>query len=77
VEFVTLGGEAPRQLGVALELLRLGLLTFHMQLHKRTELSMWHFTESILQVSYLYFPKRGMISIISKTNTGGNSNAYY
>jgi hypothetical protein len=53
------------------------MLTFRMQLHKRTELSMYHFTESILQVLYLYFPKRGMISIMSKTNTGSNFNEYY
>jgi hypothetical protein len=31
----------------------------------------------ILQVSYLDFPKGGRISIISKTNTGNNSNEYY
>jgi hypothetical protein len=36
-----------------------------------------HFTESILQVSYLYFPNGGRISIMSKTNTGSNSNEYY
>jgi hypothetical protein len=50
------------------------LLTFCMQLRRRMELSMWHFTESILQVSYLYFPKGGLISIMSKTNTRSNSN---
>jgi hypothetical protein len=32
---------------------------------------------SILQVSYLYFSKGGRISIMSKTNTGSNSNEYY
>jgi hypothetical protein len=50
---------------------------FLMQLHKHTELSMWHFTESILQVSYLYFTRGGRISIMSKTNTESNSNGYY
>jgi hypothetical protein len=44
---------------------------------KRTELSMYHFTGSIVQVSYLYFPKGERISIMSKTNTGSNSNDYY
>jgi hypothetical protein len=53
------------------------MLTFPMQLCKRMELSMLHFTGSILQVSYLYFSKGGSISIISKTNTGSNSNEYY
>jgi hypothetical protein len=53
------------------------VLTFHMQLHKRTELSMYHFTGSILQVSYLYFSKGGSISIMSETNTGSKSNEYY
>jgi hypothetical protein len=32
---------------------------------------------SILQVSYLYFPKGGRVSIMPKTNTGSNSNEYY
>jgi hypothetical protein len=54
-----------------------GLLMFLMQLHKRTELSIWHFTRSILQVSYLYFPNGGRISTMSKTNTESNSNEYY
>jgi hypothetical protein len=31
---------------------------------------------SILQVSYLYFPKGGRISIMSKTNIERNSNEY-
>jgi hypothetical protein len=53
------------------------VLMFRMQLHKHTELSMLHFTESILQVSYLYFPKGERIAIMSKTNTGSNSNKYY
>jgi hypothetical protein len=48
------------------------LLTFRMQLRKRTELSIYHFTGNIFQVSYLYFPKRRRISIMSKTNTGSN-----
>jgi hypothetical protein len=47
-----------------------------MQLRKRMELSMQHFTGSILQVSYLYFSKRERISIMSKANTGSNSNGY-
>jgi hypothetical protein len=34
-------------------------------------------TRSILQVSYLYFPKGGRFSIMSKTNTGSNSKEYY
>jgi hypothetical protein len=50
---------------------------FLMQLHKHKELSMLHFTGSILQVSYLYFPKGGRISIMSKANTESNSNEYY
>jgi hypothetical protein len=33
------------------------LLMFCIQLHRCTELLMYHFTKSILQVSYLYFPK--------------------
>jgi hypothetical protein len=41
------------------------LLMFLMQLRKRTKLSMYHFTRSILQVSYLYFPKGGSTSIMS------------
>jgi hypothetical protein len=53
------------------------VLTFHMQLYKHMELSMWHFTGSILQVSCLYFPKGGRISIMSKINIGSNSNEYY
>jgi hypothetical protein len=53
------------------------LLMFLMQLCKHMELSMYHFIRSILQVSYLYFPKGGRISIVSKTNTEGNSNEYY
>jgi hypothetical protein len=53
------------------------LLMFRMQLRKRTELSKQHFTGSILQVSYLYFPKGGRISIMSKTNTESKSNEYY
>jgi hypothetical protein len=53
------------------------LLMFCIQLRKCTELSMYHFIESILQVSYLYFPKRRRISIMSDTNTGSNSNEYY
>jgi hypothetical protein len=56
----------------------LGLvLMFLMQLHMRTKLAMYNFTGSILQMSYLYFPKRGRISIMSKTNTESNSNEYY
>jgi hypothetical protein len=53
------------------------LLMFRMQLHKCTELSMYYFTRSILQISYLYFLKGGMISVMSKTNTVSNSNEYY
>jgi hypothetical protein len=53
------------------------VLMFLMQLHKRTELSMSHFIGSILQVLYLYFPKGGRISVMSKTNTESNSNEYY
>jgi hypothetical protein len=48
-----------------------------MQLRKHKELSVYHFIESILQASYLYFSKEGMISIMSKTNTESNSNEYY
>jgi hypothetical protein len=36
-----------------------------------------HRTGSILQVSYLYFPKGGRISIMSKTNTESKSNKNY
>jgi hypothetical protein len=32
---------------------------------------------ALLQVSYLYFPKGGRISIMSKTNRESNSNEYY
>jgi hypothetical protein len=53
------------------------LLMFLMHLHKRIELSMYHFTGSILHVLYLYFPKGGGISIMSKTNIESNSNEYY
>jgi hypothetical protein len=53
------------------------MLLFRMQHRKRTKLSMQHFTGSILQVMYLYFPKGGRIYIMSKTNTGSNSNEYY
>jgi hypothetical protein len=31
----------------------------------------------MLEVSYLYFPKGGRISIMSKTNTESNANEYY
>jgi hypothetical protein len=55
----------------------MAVLTFHIQLRKSVELSMQHFNGSILQVSYLYFLKGGRISIMSKTNTGTNSNEYY
>jgi hypothetical protein len=41
------------------------------------ELSMQHFIESILHVSYLYFPKGVRISIMSKTNKESNTNEYY
>jgi hypothetical protein len=34
-------------------------------------------TGSILRVLYLYFPKGGRISIMSKANTESNSNEYY
>jgi hypothetical protein len=50
---------------------------FLIQLHKRTELSMYHLTESILQVLYLYFPKGERISMMSKTSIESNSNEYY
>jgi hypothetical protein len=36
-----------------------------------------HVYGSILQVSFLYFPKGGRISIMSKTNTESNSKEYY
>jgi hypothetical protein len=48
------------------------VLTFLMQLRKRTKLSIYHFTGSILQVSYLHFPKGRRISIMSKTNIESN-----
>jgi hypothetical protein len=50
---------------------------FRILLHKRMELSMKHFTGSILQVSYLYFSNGGMIFIMFKTNTESYSNEYY
>jgi hypothetical protein len=56
---------------------RVRVLTFLMQLRKYTKLSMQHFIGSILQASYLYFPKRGRISIMSKTNRESKSNDYY
>jgi hypothetical protein len=37
----------------------------------------FHLVRSTLQVSFLYFPKVGRISIMSKTNTESNSNEYY
>jgi hypothetical protein len=49
------------------------LLMFLMQLYKRTELSMYHFTRSIPLVSYLDFSKGGSTSIMSKINTRNNS----
>jgi hypothetical protein len=48
------------------------VLTFLMQLHKHMELSIYHFTRSILQVLHLYFPKGGITSIMSKINTWNN-----
>jgi hypothetical protein len=63
--------------GVGAHKMHIFMLMFFMQLRKRMDLLMYHFTGSILQVSYLYFPKGGRISIMSKSNTESNSNKYY